>query len=247
MNLLLLEPDEVAPDGVARLTGRRARHVVQVLRATVGQRLRAGLVNGPLGSACVETLEPDAVTVRATFAAAPPPAHDVLLLAVPRPKVLLRMLTHVAALGFARLVLFRSWRVEKSHLGSAALRPDVQRAQLLLGLEQAGRTQLPEVAFFPRFKPFVEDHLDELALPAARFVAHPLAPTATGELQFGPATPFALAIGPDGGFLPYEIEQFAAHGFTAVHCGPHPQRTEVALAVLWGQLDLLRGRGSLPR
>nr|MBP8302278.1 16S rRNA (uracil(1498)-N(3))-methyltransferase [Planctomycetota bacterium] len=59
--------------------------------------------------------------------------------------------------------------------------------------------------------------------------------------------PVALALGPDGGFLPYEVEQLHAHGFFAVHCGSHPLRTESALSVLWGQLDLLRQRGSLPQ
>jgi RsmE family RNA methyltransferase len=52
----------------------------------------------------------------------------------------------------------------------------------------------------------------------------------------------ALAIGPDGGFLPYEVERFAAQGFLPVACGTRPLRTETALAVLKGQFDLLRAR-----
>ena len=87
----------------------------------------------------------------------------------------LRMLAHAAALGFARVVLFRSWRVDKAWLQSRAFDPDVQREQLLLGLEQAGRTRLPEVLRFDRFKPLVEDALPALALPTQRFVAHPAA------------------------------------------------------------------------
>jgi len=170
----------------------------------------------------------------------------VLLLAVPRPKALLRMFAHAAALGFGRIVLFRSWRVEKSHLQSLAMRAEVQREHLLLGLEQAGRTRVPAVQFFPLFKPMVEDHLDDLSLPTLRFVAHPPATIGTAELELPRGAPFALALGPDGGFLPYEIDQFVAHGFTAIHCGSHPLRTESALSVLCGQLDLLRARGSLP-
>ncbi|HYG67097.1 MAG TPA: 16S rRNA (uracil(1498)-N(3))-methyltransferase, partial [Anaeromyxobacteraceae bacterium] len=47
MNLLLLEPGELRDDGTARLTGRRAEHVREVLRAAPGERLRVGRVDGP--------------------------------------------------------------------------------------------------------------------------------------------------------------------------------------------------------
>lgn len=245
MNLLLLEPAEVDACGRATVHGRRARHAHRVLRAVPGQQLRVGLVDGGLGRAQVEAISADALTVRATFATAPLPADDALLLAVPRPKVLLRMLAHAAALGFGRIVLLRSWRVDKSHLASTAMTAAAQREQLLLGLEQAGRTALPRVEFFPLFKPFVEDRLDSLDLPAARFVAHPAAQNGTAELDLARAAAFTLGLGPDGGWLPYEIEALAAHGFAPIHCGRHPLRTETALAVLTGQLDLLRQRGSV--
>jgi len=243
LNFLLLRPDEIDGAGHATLRGRRADHVRTVLRATVGQELKAGMLGGLLGTATVRSVANDAVVVAASLHDEPAPTPDVLLLAVPRPKVLMRMLAHAAALGFGRIVLFRSWRVEKSHLQSTAMRPEVQREHLLLGLEQAGRTRMPSVQYFPLFKPMVEDHLQHL--PDTRFVAHPAAPTNTHELALGPGSAFVLALGPDGGFLPYEVARLADRGFLPISCGKHPQRTETALAVLWGQLALLRARGSL--
>ncbi|MBL8729762.1 MAG: 16S rRNA (uracil(1498)-N(3))-methyltransferase [Planctomycetes bacterium] len=245
MNFLLLHRDEVDDRGIARLQGRRAEHVRTVLRATVGQQLRAGIVDGPLGRATVLAMAADSITVATDCAEQPPPTADVLLLAVPRPKVLLRMLAHAAALGFARIVLFRSWRVDKAHLQSTAMAPDAQRAQLLLGLEQAGRTRVPTVQSFPLFRPMVEDALPALGLPALRCVGHPTAATATHELRLARGAPFALLLGPDGGLIPYEVAALTAAGFLPIASGPHPLRTETALAVLWGQLDLLRRRGSL--
>lgn len=245
MNFLLLHPEELRADGSAHIAGRRATHVRTVLRAEVGQELRAGLIDGPLGAATVLAISGETIELATRFDRRPAPAADVLLLAVPRPKVLLRIYAHAAALGFGHLVLFRSWRVEKSHLQSQALEPAVQREHLLAGLEQAGRTQLPTVRFCPLFKPMVEDQLDTMALPPQRFVAHPSAPVGTAELGPLPPAPFALALGPEGGFLPYEVEQLTARGFTPIHCGPHPLRTETALAVLTGQLELLRARASL--
>jgi len=247
VNFLLLAPDEVGNEGFVLLHGARAAHVRTVLRAEPGQELRAGLLGGRLGQATVLAVTADEVQLRCAlpFAQPPPSADDVLLLAVPRPKVLLRLYAHAAALGFARLVLFRSWRVEKSHLQSKALLPDAQRAMLLAGLEQAGRTVLPSVQFFPRFKPMVEDQLGTLNLPPARFVAHPAAPTPTHALAYPGRAPFTLAIGPDGGFLPYEVDALATRGFLPITCGRAPLRTETALAVLAGQLALLRERATV--
>lgn len=239
MNFLLVHAHEL--DGaIAVLRGRRAEHARTVLRVEVGQRLRAGVVDGALGDATVLATTDDAVTVELSAHRMASPPADVLLLAVPRPKVLLRMVAHAAALGFGRILLFRSWRVDKSHLASTALQPETLREHLLLGLEQAGRTHLPTVLQFPLFKPMVEDALPALALPHQRFVAHPQATVATADLAN--TGPFALALGPDGGFLPYEVDALHAQGFLPISCGPWPLRTESALAVLTGQLQLLRQR-----
>ena len=240
MNFLLLEAEELGRDSCAALRGRRARHLREVLGAEVGQRLRAGVVDGPLGDAEVLRVDDDQVDVRLDLRRQPAPVHDVLLLAAPRPKVLLRMLSHAAAMGFAKIALFRSWRVDKSWLSSRAFEPTMQREQLLLGLEQSGRTVLPQIHTFDRFKPMVEDSLPDLGLPAQRFVAHPRAATQTSRIA-DLRGPFALALGPDGGFVDYEVDKLQAAGFLPITMGPHALRTEAALAALWGQLALLRG------
>lgn len=243
MNFLLLEPHELDDAGRCRLVGRRAEHVRTVLRAQAGDTLRAAIVDGGVGVAHVEAVAPEAVEVRCELGGVGEPAPaDALLLAVPRPKVLLRMLAHAAALGFGRIVLFRSWRVEKSHLESESMRPATQRAALLAGMEQTGRTRLPAIVFQPLFKPMAEDWLPRADLPATRFVAHPAAATPTSGLDLAGVGGVALALGPDGGFLPYEVEKLASAGFQPLTCGARPLRTETALAVLKGQLDLLRAR-----
>lgn len=239
MNFLLVEPHEVSENGTCVLTDRRSVHAREVLNVNVGDTLRVGILNGALGTGIVEQVTATEIIVSIEPAQRPPPIADALLLATPRPKVLMRMLSHAAAMGFARIVLFRSWRVDKTWMQSRAMDPAVQREQLLLGLEQAGRTQLPEIQRFDLFKPMVEDHLPIIDLPSTRFVAHPTAATPTHQLSV-PKHPFCLAIGPDGGFLPYEVDKLAEFGCRPISCGQHALRTETALAALWGQLDLLR-------
>ncbi|GAB4158583.1 MAG: hypothetical protein Fur0037_26060 [Planctomycetota bacterium] len=69
-----------------------------------------------------------------------------------------------------------------------------------------------------------------------------MAPLGTERLRLAPGEPFALLLGPEGGLIPYEVERLEQHGFLTVSLGPHPLRTENALAALHGQLDLLRRR-----
>ena len=228
------------------ITGRRAHHLHEVLRAEVGDTLRAGVVDGQLGEAVVEQLTPTSAAVRVRLGAHQVPTRDTLMLACPRPKVLLRMLAHAAAMGYARIVIFRTWRVDKTWMQSRACDPAVQREQLILGLEQGGRTHLPELLRYDRFKPMVQDELPRLDLPAMRFVAHPNAATSTSDLAPSRA-PYTLALGPDGGFLPYEVDLLHSAGFTPITLGEHPLRTEAALAALWGQLDLLRKTARAPQ
>jgi RsmE family RNA methyltransferase len=239
MNLLLLLPEAIADDGSVRLEPRQSRHLTGVLGVVPGQRLRAGCLDQSFGSAEVLSVEGGKVSVRYLPETPVGAAADrCLLLAVPRPKVLSRCLEHAAALGYTRIVLMRTRRVEKSQLDSHKLATDDMRRHLLLGLEQGQRVQLPLVSVEQRFKPFVEDRLDSVAGPANRLVAHPSAPQPLNELVPS-GIGFTLAIGPEGGFIPYEVETLAEQGFQPVRAETGPLRVESAISYLTGQVDLL--------
>ena len=91
MNLILLEPDEIQADGTAVLTGKRARHVREVLQAAPGEEIRVGVVDGPLGTATVRE-DSKQLHLDCTFSSGIPPVPRVdLLLAMPRPKVMNRL------------------------------------------------------------------------------------------------------------------------------------------------------------
>lgn len=232
MNLLLLTPDEVRADGTAQVGGRRARHVAEVLRAGPGDTVRAGVLGGKLGTARLLSLEGEEVVLALTFADEPPPRSGVdLLLALPRPKALRRILAAVASLGVDRLVLLNAARVEKSYFDAQVLAPERTRKHLIDGLEQARDTILPEVHLAPRFRPFVEDTLDGLLGPGQRWLLHP-----------GPDTPplhppggrITLAVGPEGGWVPFERELLAARGFQPLSLGTRSLRTETVVPFALG-------------
>ncbi len=249
MNLILLFPDDVTTDGTVRLTGRRARHVHDVHRARVGESLTVGRVNGPVGKGTVLVVEPDEVRLSVVLSEDPPPPAGLdLLLAMPRPKVLRRVLQSAASLGARRIVLVAAQRVEKSYFDTPFLEPGEIERNLVLGLEQARDTVLPEVLVRRRFRPFVEDELDVLwpRASCARLLAHPAAVRGPESGDLGAAgSPALLAIGPEGGWIPFELELLEAHGFRPFDLGPRILRVETAIPFAFGQVQLIRASSQL--
>ncbi len=228
--------------GLARLTGRRARHVREVHRAQIGDELTVGQVGGLVGKGKVVRWERDEVILEVVLDTPPPPPSGLeLLLAMPRPKILKKVLQAASSLGVKRVVLVNSYRVEKSYFDSPLLAPAVVHEHLVLGLEQARDTVLPEVRIEKRFRPFVEDEADGLWKGARRLVAHPvpeapLTPGAAGTSR----DRLVVAVGPEGGWIPFEVELLEKLGFARFSLGPRILRVDVAVPYIVAQLELAR-------
>ena len=234
MNLILLFPEDFVATDRVLLSGRRLRHVLEVHRAAVGQCLCVGEAGGRIGRGEVLRLDDDGLELAVTFEREPPPPLPVtLLLTLPRPKVLKRVLLAATSLGVKRIVLMNSFRVEKSFWKSPALVGEGLREPLILGLEQARDTVLPEVLLKPLFKPFVEDELPALSAGTLRLVAHPTAEIPCPREVAGPVT---LAVGPEGGFIPYEIGKLQEAGFLPCALGERILRVETAVTTLLARL-----------
>ena len=236
MNLLLLEPaDFIAGDRV-RLSGRRLTHMQDVHRVQSGDSLRVGLVGGMMGTGTVTELSATFAELEVSLSLAPPPKLPLtLLVALPRPKMLKRILQTVATMGVARLIFVNSYRVEKSFWQTPFLTPEAIRHELLLGLEQARDTVLPEVMIEKRFKPFVEDRLPALIANTHNLLAHPgdypPCPQALAHHQA-----ITLAIGPEGGWIEYEVQKLQEAGFDPVSLGARILRVETAVTALIARL-----------
>lgn len=245
MNLLLFEPGETPTPQGGRvvINGRRALHIAQFLKSSPGDRIRVGAIGGLVGEATV-VRAPNAADIRSGQAVSveldvqliepPPPAASlVIVLSLQRPKSMPRILSAITSFGVKEIWVVHSARVEKPYWSCEQISPQRVRESLLLGLEQARDTVLPEVHIRKRFKPFVEDELPHLARGRRALFAHPYAERAAP----GPsAEPTLVALGPEGGFTESEIKMLGLAGLEGARLGVRPLRTESAVPALLGRL-----------
>ena len=233
MNLILLFEEDFVTPGVAQLRGRRLEHVTRVHRAAVGDSLTVGVANGQIGTGIVARLD-DVLELHVTLDRDPPAALPLtLVLALPRPKVLNRVIASATSLGVKRIFLINAWRVEKSYWKSPRMAEENLLLQRVLGLEQARDTVLPTIETRRLFRPFVEDELSAIARDSLSLVAHPIAAHPCPRAVTRPVT---LAIGPEGGFIAQEVESLERIGFEAVSLGERVLRVETAVAALIARL-----------
>jgi len=153
-------------------------------------------------------------------------------LATPRPKVLKRLWAQLAALGVGRIWLTNAARVERNYFDSHVLEEGFIRERLVEGLQQAGDTRVPRVSVHRRFRVLVEDELGAGDSGAVqRVVAQPGA-SRTVTSAVGGARRVLLAVGPEGGWVPFELDLLRRHGFLPVGLGLRTLRTDTACIAL---------------
>jgi RsmE family RNA methyltransferase len=244
MNIILAEAGEVDNRRLT-LGDHRAKHIVKVLRAEVGDRVRVGLVNGDMGSGIVTEMRkkyPFSVVLDLELddPMRPQPSID-LILALPRPIMLRRILSQVTALGVGTIHLINANRVEKSFWEAGILTPEEYNIHLLHGLEQAVDTRLPTVTLHHQFRPFIEDFLPSLINDYHSLIlAHPKGNRTLGGVIDSRNGRIALAVGPEGGWVDFEVEKFLGLGFACCTFGERILKVDTAVIALHAAISALR-------
>jgi RsmE family RNA methyltransferase len=148
-------------------------------------------------------------------------------------------------MGVRRIDLVRANRVERSYYQSPLLQPENYRPFLIEGMSQGKLTRMPAVTIHQRFRPFFED-----VLPARERDGHrpdlKLLPDLDCEGRTilstwkKDALRLLIALGPEGGWVPFEIELMQQRGFQPVSLGRWVLRVEHALTAVLSQIELLR-------
>ena len=236
MNRILFEPGELGADGCTTFGGVRAEHVLTILHGEVGQTLKTGVVDGPIGTGVIERIDGETVTVRCVHDREAPPPWIDLVLAPPRPRVMKRLLPQLASMGVGRIVLVGAAKVEKAFWGAQLLKEAVYRPLLVDGLMQAGTTALPTIQIERAFGRWLAGGRfeEQFAAQLDRIVAHPDARPTSREPR-ATCRP-VLAIGPEGGWTDDEVARLEAHGFRRMSLGPRILRTDTATIALLARL-----------
>ncbi len=235
MNIVLLEPNQITTtDNIWQIENQRQlQHLQQHIQLNCGDTLKVGVRNGQRYLTEVISVSEQQIRIRPIQVEAIPaklPVH--LILALPRPKVLRRIIMDAVTLGVERISLIHSYRVDKSYWQS----PFLQQLDdyVTLGLEQAGDTIAPEIQLYKRFKPFVEDVLPTfISDQKPAYVAHPYAEQ---QMPYAIQHSCHLIVGPEGGFIPYEVDLLKKNGCQAMSLGNRILRTETAVSHILGRL-----------
>ena len=239
MNLIVLFNTDFIDDDYIRLTDRRYQHIVNTHQGTVGKTLLVGLLNGKIGKGTIQSINKEHLVMKVVLTDPPPkPLPLTLLIALPRPNMFARILQTCATFGVKEIIFFHSYRVEKNYWQSPQLSEQKVHENLLLGLEQGKDTRLPTVTFEKKYVPFINERLPSIIRNTTALVAHP-SKELTQNLGFTDSTQeITLAIGPEGGFIDDEIQQFTKLGFSTISLGERILRVETAVIALLSKLFL---------
>lgn len=233
MNIVLLDPRQTETELWSITSTRQLEHLQQHLQIQVGDTLKVGIREGQRYLTEIVEISEKAVRLKPLQEEAVPEKLPVtLIVALPRPKVLRRLIMDSVTLGVEKIILLHSYRVDKSYWQT----PFLQQLNhyIELGLEQAGDTVAPKIELYKRFKPFVEDILPGLiSTDCPAYVAHPYAQQA---MPFAIEHPCTIVIGPEGGFIPYEVDLLIKNGCQAVSLGNRIIRTETVIPYVLGRL-----------
>lgn len=250
MNLLLFDERELDGDNTLLVNGERGAHLRGVLGVNAGDLVRVGRLGGAMGAARVVALEGGSavrLAIESLEIPAEPPLAVSLLIALPRPQSVKKILQLSATLGVSRVVFMSSDRVEPGYFSSPVLEAERIRQELLLGLEQARATILPEVEVLRGFAPG-RKHVDAGDRARVESLCGLASRKILADLQGdrfpppiedrGESAQTLVAIGPEGGFRERELASFVELGFVAWSLGSRALRVETAVCSALSQLAM---------
>ncbi len=229
----------------------RALHISNILKLTTNDKVRMGVINHGLTEGVLTSIS-NGYNISLGLYDKLIKSNDTpnvdLILAVPRPLRLERILPVISSLGIRRLYLIAANKVEKDYFGSHLFRrPNELNKLLLEGLSQSSNDYiLPEIHIRKNFQKFIMDELPILYSESYnKFIAHPYNIEYMNNnvkrlfhYEKNKSTNNAIvAIGPEGGWEDDEVICFLQNNFQQITLGDHILRTDVAVTVTLGIIN----------
>ncbi len=228
-------PSDAIADGVVRIAGRDARHIIRALRMGPGDKLSIVDGSGREYTACIARTAETSVDAVIEEERGPGPSepHVSLTLAQGIPKLdkmdfIVQKCTEIGVSGFVPVLTERS--VARTSADSADRRVGRWQRIASEAAKQAGRGAVPSVEGIRG----LESALSELASQGMLLIMpwelerERSLRAALADANFETGTGIAVIVGPEGGFSHYEVELAKRHGALTVTLGPRILRTETA-------------------
>jgi len=234
MNFYFAREGEIGADGKLRLPrDDRWTRLSRAVDLHEGAAFRIAAEGRGRGTAVVLSIDERGLEADFLPADTQPVALSIdLVLAMPRPKVLKRIVPAIASMGVRSLTLVNACGVHRDYFDSHWTRSEQVTSLMLLGLEQSGVCRIPRVLIKKELKPFVEDELGGPLDSETRLIALP------GErpvvLNAGTKQAVVLSIGPETGWTDFEVDLFKDAGFLAHGIGEEHLASDVAAMALIG-------------
>ncbi len=234
-------------NGTARFDGYIYNHMIRVLRMGSGDSVQFVDENGQVYSGVINQVAKDSVTIKITSSGTTLRSHSTaphitICQALPKGDKIDLILQKGTELGAHDFCLFGGCR------SVAKVRNDQQKSKLERwhritseAARQCGRPDVPDVVWKERAVEAAGGAGQELRLVLWENEHN----TSLKEVLSAADMPLSVivAIGPEGGFDPHEVDSFSQHGFLPVSLGSRILRTETAsiaiLAIMqyiWGEM-----------
>ena len=212
--------------GQAEIIGDDAHHLTRVLRVEVGQKFEI-TDNHRAWLAQVETARKDLVRfdVIEEIAAGPELPCVTLYLALIKFDRFEWAVEKATELGVTRIVPVEANRSEQGLFAGAHKRAERWKRIARESSEQSRRLRVPEIGDPMRLSEVLKDPATHRCLLDESPGAKPL----LNAFGFGAGDSVALAIGPEGGWIDGERQNFSEAGWTAASLGPSILRAETAV------------------
>ena len=241
MNIIILTASDKINENNYEISDHRFIHLKSIIKAEINDIIEVGILNGPIGTARIHELSEksallEIIEYRAHIEKLP---QIDLILALPRPQTLKKVLQTCATMGISNLHLIRSEKVEKSYFHSPLLEEKNYTKYLIEGLSQGKRTILPKVSIHKRFKTFFNDEFKNTTQNKLCLIAHPNTENYLNKIPLTNFKKFLLAIGPEGGWNDFELNFMEDFGFDKYKLTQSILRVENAVTASIAQIELM--------